>query len=141
MTAHAPRLPFSLHALIAEAKRRARQRRLLVMVVALVLATGGIGLSAELSSRGPAPAGPATLLIPAADDFAHRAKWNLSCMPAKGDVPDPAAACAAIAAQPTVVTNPDQGRICLAPRTWTFTIYGRVDNKWVLRSVPVPCGQ
>jgi hypothetical protein len=83
---------------------------------------------------------PASLMISAADDFGHKATWNLSCMPAKGDVPDPAAACAAIAAQPNVVTNPDQGRFCLAPQhTWTFTIYGRVDNRWVLRSVPLSC--
>jgi hypothetical protein len=41
MTAHVPRLPFSLDLLIAEAKRRMRRRRLLIAVVAIVLLLGG----------------------------------------------------------------------------------------------------
>jgi hypothetical protein len=41
MTLHVSRLPFSLAPLISEAKRRARQRRWLVAVVAVVLLGGG----------------------------------------------------------------------------------------------------
>jgi hypothetical protein len=43
MLAHAPRRPFSLHALVAEAKRRARRRRVLLLVALIALggAAGG----------------------------------------------------------------------------------------------------
>jgi len=40
MTLHVPRLPFSLDPLMAEAKRRARQRRALVALIAALLAAG-----------------------------------------------------------------------------------------------------
>lgn len=51
--ADVPRLPFSLHRLIAEAKRRARQRRLLLAIaVAAVLAVAVV--AAELVTRSPA---------------------------------------------------------------------------------------
>ena len=43
MTAQVPRLPFSLHALVAEAKRRARRRRVLLAIVAIALGGGGAG--------------------------------------------------------------------------------------------------
>jgi hypothetical protein len=49
MTLHAPRLPFSLDPLIAEAKRRARTRRFLL--VALAIAAGGVA-AATLALRG-----------------------------------------------------------------------------------------
>src|SRR4051794_15234957 len=47
MTLHAPRLPFSLAPLIAEARRRARQRRVLsaAAVLMLGLAAGGTTLA------------------------------------------------------------------------------------------------
>lgn len=41
MATHLPRLPFSVDPLMAEAKRRARQRRLLIALVAMVLLGGG----------------------------------------------------------------------------------------------------
>lgn len=56
MTLHAPRLPISVDPLMAEAKRRMRQRRLLVgaLIVALAAAVAG----ASLALRGPkGPAG------------------------------------------------------------------------------------
>jgi hypothetical protein len=65
MTAHLPRLPFSLDPLIAEAKRRARQRRLLLAVVCAVaaLAAGGAVFAtrsaASLVAGPPAPGCPA----------------------------------------------------------------------------------
>jgi hypothetical protein len=43
MTAHIPRLPFSLDPLMAEAKRRARQRRFLSTLVVLALIGGAAG--------------------------------------------------------------------------------------------------
>lgn len=64
MTAHLPRLPFSLDPLIAEAKRRARQRRLLlaVMCVVVALAVGAAvfatGSTASLVAGPPAPGCP-----------------------------------------------------------------------------------
>jgi hypothetical protein len=58
MTAHVPRLMFSLDPLMAEAKRRARQRRLLLAVVALLTTVGALGaVFAMRSSSGPAGAG------------------------------------------------------------------------------------
>jgi len=53
MTAHVPRLPLSLDPLIAEAKRRAKQRRFLVAVaVMLVAAAGTVAALSALSSSG-----------------------------------------------------------------------------------------
>jgi hypothetical protein len=58
MTSQAPRLPFSLDPLIAEAKRRMRRRRLLV--AALVLAAAGGGwLAATRFPGGPGSGPPA----------------------------------------------------------------------------------
>jgi len=55
MTMHAHRLPFSLDPLIAEAKRRARQRRSLLIVAAiLMVAAGSVGL-VRLFAASPTP--------------------------------------------------------------------------------------
>jgi hypothetical protein len=51
MTVHVPRLPLSLDPLMAEAKRRMRERRLLVAVLIVVVAGGAAG--ATLGLRGP----------------------------------------------------------------------------------------
>lgn len=59
MSAHAPRLPFSLDPLIAEAKRRARRRRWLILSV-LVVAAAAAAATLELrtaSGSGPAASG------------------------------------------------------------------------------------
>jgi hypothetical protein len=67
MTVQVPRLPFSLDPLIAEAKRRARQRRFLLAVVAAViaLAAGGAAYATRsapaLVAGPPAPGCPAHL--------------------------------------------------------------------------------
>jgi hypothetical protein len=55
MSAHASRTPFELDPLIAEAKRRMKQRRLLVATLVAVLAGGAVG--ATLALRGPGGAG------------------------------------------------------------------------------------
>jgi hypothetical protein len=59
MAAHVPRLPLSLDPLIAEAKRRARQRRkaLVIALVAAVVAGGATGSTLALTqSNGFRPA-------------------------------------------------------------------------------------
>ncbi len=106
MTVHIPRLPFSLDPLMAEAKRRARQRRVLVALAAVVVAAVGVGLTVELRSLGSVTPVPAKLTILAVEQTGGRALFHLRCDPAGGDVAEPAKACAAIAAQPTLVTNP-----------------------------------
>lgn len=57
MLAHLQRLPFALDPLMAEAKRRARQRRFLIAVVVLVLVGGAAGAVAAFHS----PQGPTSL--------------------------------------------------------------------------------
>jgi hypothetical protein len=58
--AHVPRPPLSLDPLIAEAKRRARRRRVLGAVLVLALAAGVVGAVVALS-RPPQPGGPANV--------------------------------------------------------------------------------
>ena len=57
MTMHNPRLPFSLDPLMAEAKRRARQRRLLLAALAAIAA--GVAVGATLGTRTSDQARPA----------------------------------------------------------------------------------
>jgi hypothetical protein len=52
MTLHVPRLPFALDPLIAEAKRRARQRRYLLTLSALILVALATGLTLGFRSSG-----------------------------------------------------------------------------------------
>jgi hypothetical protein len=52
MTLHIPRLPFALDPLIAEAKRRARQRRMLIGLAVLLLAGLSAGLTFVFRSPG-----------------------------------------------------------------------------------------
>jgi hypothetical protein len=107
MTAHLPRLPFSLDPLMAEAKRRARQRRLLVTLVALAVVAAGAVLGFELRGLGASVTPvPANLTVLAVGQNGGRALFHLKCDPARGNVAQAAKACAAIAAQPSLVTNP-----------------------------------
>ena len=57
MTVRVPRLPFSLDPLIAEAKRRARQRRLLIAIAVVLFAGLAAGLTLALRSGGGGPGG------------------------------------------------------------------------------------
>jgi hypothetical protein len=61
MTLRVPRLPFSVDPLIAEARRRARQRRLVLALVALALAGGAVGTA--LALRGSGRTGPSVKLV------------------------------------------------------------------------------
>jgi hypothetical protein len=128
MIARAPRLPFSFDPLVAEAKRRARQRRALVTLVAVVIVAATAGLVLELRGLGLVTPVPATLTVLAVGDEGGRALFHLRCDPAGGNVAQPAKACAAIAAQPSLVTSPkpffDGGS-----NDWYFTITGRLNGK------------
>ena len=117
MTARVPRLPFSLDPLIAGAKRRARLRRLLVALIVVVATAAAAVLTVELRGRGSVAPIPAnlTVLVVSEGFPGHstlpqgnggRALFHLKCDPAGGNVADPTKACAAIAAQPSLVTNP-----------------------------------
>ena len=66
MLARLPRLPYALDPLIAEAKRRARQRRLLICLSLALLIAFGVGLTVELrpsggGSNGVSPAAAGSL--------------------------------------------------------------------------------
>jgi hypothetical protein len=127
MTAGLRHLLFAVDPLIAEAKRRARQRRVLVLV-AVAAVVAGVVIAVELSASPAVASVPARLTVLAVRDTGGRALFHLRCDPAGGDVADPAKACAAIAAQPSLVTNPkpfyDWGN-----NGAYFTITGRLNGK------------
>jgi hypothetical protein len=78
MTLRAPRLPFSLDPLIAEAKRRARVRRVLIAAIALALVGGAFGAADALTSSSPAQKAavtPAASKLPPLSNLAARAVW------------------------------------------------------------------
>jgi hypothetical protein len=106
MATHLPRLPLSLDPLVAEAKRRARRRRVLVALLAVAVVAAGAAIGFELRGLGSVKTVPANLAILAVQDNGGRALFHLRCDPAGGNVAQPARACAAIAAQPSLVTNP-----------------------------------
>lgn len=117
MTLRVPRPHFSLDPLMVEARRRARQRRLLAALIAVVVVAAGAVLTVELRGLGPAAPVPAnlTVLVVSEGFPGHatlprgnggRALFHLKCDPDGGNVADPDKACAAIAAQPSLVTNP-----------------------------------
>src|SRR5690349_11679472 len=124
------RLPLKLDPLIAEAKRRARQRRMLVVLVAVVVVATGAVLGFELRGLGSATQVPANLTVLAVADTGGRAVFHRRCDPAGGNVAQPAKVCAAIAAQPSLVTNPkpffDGGN-----NGWYFKIDGRLNGRAV----------
>ena len=124
MSVRVPRLPLSLDPLVAEARRRARLRRLLVALIAVVVVAVAAVLTIELRGTGPVAPIPANLtVLVVGESFPHsgtsfawdggRLLFHLKCDPASGNVADPATACQAIAAQPSLVTNPKP----YAPRT------------------------
>ena len=122
------RLTFAPGRVIAGAKRAARQRRVVVALVAVAVIAAGAALGVELRGLGSVTPVPAKLSILAVGQNGGRALFHLRCDPAAGNVAQPARACAAIAAQPSLVTNPkpfyDNG-----PNTSYFTITGRLNGK------------
>lgn len=134
MMSHAPPLAFALDPLMAEAKRRARRRRLLVALVVVVLATAGALLTFELRGLGSVAPVPANLTILVVGNeglvgqVGQRALFHLRCDPAGGNVAQPAKACAAIAAQPSLVTHP-MPVYNMGGDSWYFTINGSLNGK------------
>jgi hypothetical protein len=61
MVAQIQRLPFTLHALVAEAKRRARRRRIFLMVAVIALAGGTAAAVYATHASGRAESSPATV--------------------------------------------------------------------------------
>jgi hypothetical protein len=136
MATDAQRLSLSLDPLVAEAKRRARRRRVLVALLAAAVVAAGAVVGFELRGLGaPATPVPANLTVLAvAQDgvplgpHGGRAVFHLRCDPAGGNVANPAKACAAIAAQPSLVTRP-QPFYDFGNNSWHFTISGRLNGK------------
>jgi hypothetical protein len=134
MTVNLAEAPFSLDPLIAQAKRR-RQRRLIAVGLALVLVVSATLFGVELRSRGTGSVGSASrtdLTLSAVNDgFVRtrtvRAVFHLRCHPPGGDLPHPASACAAIAAQPSLITRP-KPFMCWGGG-WTFSIVGRLNGR------------
>lgn len=82
---HLPRLRFSLDLLIAEAKRRAQQRRVLVAVAILLVAGLAAGLTLTFRSQGVGPSGG--LRAGSGIVFAHIANPNvLGTLDGGGDI-------------------------------------------------------
>lgn len=99
-----------------------------LLAVGVVLLVGaGLALALAVSSGGE----PRTeLTLTATNSSVGRAVFRLRCVPPDGDVPDPAAACAALARNPQLVTNP-KPFTCFGGTFswWDLTIEGRLDGE------------
>jgi hypothetical protein len=71
-----------------------------------------------------------TLTILAVNPSVGRAEFHLTCAPAGGDVPRPARACAALAAEPSLVTRP-KPFVCRGGTFswWDLTLTGRLRGR------------
>ncbi len=88
------------------------------------------------SGQGASQKGPATqLTMRAVNSSVGRAVFHLDCEPPGGDLPDPAKACAALAASPDLVTSP-KPFTCLGGTFpwWDVTISGRLNGKAIDRA-------
>ena len=97
----------------------------LVPALVCVALAAGCGHAQQRASR-------TQLTVVALNEWTGRAVFHLSCRPAGGDVPDPAAACAAIRREPQLVTHPRPFN-CWAS-DWDVTISGRLDRQPIRRS-------
>jgi hypothetical protein len=96
---------------------------LCLMVVALAAGCGG--------------SSPATdLTMVAVNSNVGRAVFHIECAPIGGDLPNPARACAALAAAPQLVTKP-KPFVCIGGTTswWDVTITGRLNGRPIHRSL------
>jgi hypothetical protein len=85
------------------------------------------------SCRGTRPATSLTIL--AINTTVGRAVFHVDCAPAGGDLPDPARACAALAATPALITRPK--RFVCAGATfswWDVWVSGRFDGRPIQRT-------
>jgi hypothetical protein len=92
---------------------------------------------ASLTACGNDSAPPSIALkITAVNPYVGRAIFHLHCTPPRGDLVDNGRACAALAAEPTLVSSP-KPFVCLGGTTswWDITISGRIDGRRLHRSV------
>jgi hypothetical protein len=151
-----PRTPASvpapgLAALIEEARKRARRRRAIHGTLALAAlplgavaffvithGDGGVFGGQKRSASVPGVAVPpgTALNIVAVNPNVGRALFHLRCAPARGDLPDNATACAALASMPTLVRSP-KPFVCWGGTTswWDIMISGRLDGQRIRRTV------
>lgn len=74
------------------------------------------------------------LKVTAVNPNVGQAVFHLDCGPAGGDVSDPAAACAALERDPTLITSPQPFTCLGGPSSWfDMTISGRLAGKRVHR--------
>ena len=112
---------------------RGLRRRWIALAAVAVIAAGAV-LGVELQGRGSVAPMPANLTILAVGNqgivgqVGQRALFHLRCDPAAGNVAHPAKACAAIAAQPSLVTHP-KPVYNLGSDSWYFTITGTLNGK------------
>ena len=94
-----------------------------LLVLSLVVAVGCAGAR---DSGGSDAAEATDLVLIAVNPEVGRARYRLSCDPARGDVPNPERACAALAADPTLVTDP-KPFTCIGGTFswWHLTLTGR----------------
>ena len=94
----------------------------LVLALPLLLVAAGCGSGTNLAST--------KLTLTAVNPNVGQAVFHLDCGPAGGDVSDPAAACAALGRDPTLVTSPQPFTCFGGPSSWfDVTISGRLDGK------------
>ena len=78
-----------------------------------------LALSTILAQTGVGGATPSTrLTIVALDSYVGRAVFHLSCDPVGGDLPDATKACAALAQEPQLITNPEAFTCRGGPGSW-----------------------
>jgi hypothetical protein len=88
-------------------------------------------VAVSLAGCGSRSAKPSTdLTLVAVNPSVGRAVFHLACAPAGGDLGDPARACAAVAAQPELVTSP-KPFVCFGGTFswWDITISGRLRGR------------
>ncbi len=96
---------------------------------ALTIVALALCATANQASGGSTMPGT-SLTIVALNEHVGRAVFHLRCDPAGGDVPSPAKACAALAQQPELVTNPKPFVCRGGPQShWLVTIRGRLNEQ------------
>lgn len=105
------------------------------LVAGLLLAAGsGCGEEAPVEAPAPSPVAETRLTVTGTDATGARTTWTLTCDPAGGDHPDPAAACAALDERGATALPPvDKGRVC--PQVYGGPEVATVSGTWRGRSV------
>ena len=98
-------------------------RRLVLGLVVFVL-SAAVGCGGGVNLAGT------KLTLTAINPNVGQAVFHLNCGPTRGDVSDPAAACAALSRDPTLVTSPKPFTCLGGPSSWyDMTISGRIAGK------------